>query len=269
VLLLIASLLVGPVESWSLWKLNHPGRRWTTTLGWLGMLVAGGALAIGGPASPPIPTRGLRVIDQVDDHVVGSSRVVSMSSQLFGDSIGWWRPMGAPANSNEHGTPAIVPFHQAQDSSSPIPDRFASAHPLHLRCDQLAPAPAVIRASLAIDTASADGRPRLFGTIANPGPVTLARVLVHSSVAGDFAIDKPIAPGQTVDVRQSAQVPTVDDVDMRMRADEIGSARTQRFGRAGDLAIVYGKLSGDPAADVDAETIVRALIVLRQAEGRQ
>jgi hypothetical protein len=265
-LLLGACLLIGPVDSWVLWKLARPGRRWTTIVGWLGLLATGAVMAVGVPVRQPIPCRAVQMIDQADNRVVATTIMLSIPGdpadfarlpESATSKAGWWQPVGAPSGPNDQGMLSLLPFHQGQEGNRLLPEPFAPGTALLLRRDDLAPpppAPGLVTASLTLQS-ERDG-PHLRGTLTNPGPATLDAMAIYTADA-HFDIPNPLPPGKSREIDLHKSPALFDSAPLPSQATP-ADRRTRRLvnlhSSRPDLAILYAQVIVDPSSTATAPT---------------
>ncbi len=196
--------LVGPVDSVLLMRLGQPPRNWVTVIGWIGLLVSAGAYAADRPRESSPVVGSLRLVDQVDDHLVAATDIVAVKSEWSGvaevafNENEWWEPANQAARS--FGADRFVDASCLEDRVGCRPDamRLLGGEAQSWHGEMALSGAGVLRAKLGVRRDAA-GNVRLVGSLTNTSDGALSDIWVETGV-GNFKVGGSLAAGGSVDV---------------------------------------------------------------------
>ena len=216
IVLILVLLVVGPVDWLVLRALGARPWTWSTSGGWISLIVIGAVFAGYRLHRQAIEYGTIRVIDQVDNTTIGRSDLVGIRSQRNGrqaldpipyfddGSPGWWRPV-IPGAIEAPATPIAerdLDFHQNDTSNVPVTIRTSAGRARFLRSDDEQAGPPVLETSLSL-TGQSGPSLHLAGTIRNMfgQPLKNIRVrTVHGVVPVPLPAGGQLAPNQIVTI---------------------------------------------------------------------
>lgn len=285
VVLLGMMVVVGPVDWIVLRKLGKQPWTWVTMAGWIGLLTVG-AIYIGALfKSGDLHYRTVRLVDQVDQTVVGAVDVAGIYSPrtqgygLDGPADAWWRPaqVDAPSPWIRPMTPAELelgqdgrgqrPLEMVGSNGARVPTMTVNVWNLKFLESRLGD-PAALKPMIEAKL-KAEGSTGIVGTIRNTGDRPLSRIAILTSDGAALA-EQVDAAGSVVPL---ASVPPGQAVAIRARPMRIVESRENehRFPRFDGVNNPYLKGDVNPqlagllaGADLAADRAERIKVLMRQ-----
>lgn len=261
--------ILGPLDGAMFIALRAHARHWTTTLGWLGLVVCVVVYFIHRPASAAEQIHHFRLIDQVEDHVVATTDLMAIESNRADefaptlDPNEWWEP--ANQSAANFGVNRYLDFNFREDRKGCRPDvlNLRADEPQSLRGELIAGGPAILSASLAIHE-DASGHTMVSGEITNRSTLPMRDIQIAAN-GGIVRVDGVVAPGSAVEVNEILTKQSVVFDELPADAFDAAPDRNDRIAallKSGLFACVYWQMGDE--SDFSDRQICRAVAAINK-----